>query len=167
MEDLLIFGLGICLLAIEVFVTPGFGVMGFSGIVLIFFSFISAMVEHMPGQWRPIELSPEALAIPFLKVTLSFAGAVILVGIAGRFVPQTRMFRSLTLGSVAPENPGDSSLIGLEGTALCDLRPSGAARFGGRKRDVVTRGDYIPGNSAVRIVEVHGNRLVVEEIKPG
>jgi hypothetical protein len=28
--------------------------------------------------------------------------------------------------------------------------------------DVVTRGDYIPSQSPVRITEVHGNRIVVE-----
>jgi membrane-bound serine protease (ClpP class) len=164
MEDVLLFTLGVILLAIEVFVTPGFGVMGFSGLLLIFVSFISAMSERMPGSWRPVDFSMETLSIPFLKVMLSFLGSIALVAIAGKFLPETRMFQSLTLGSVAPKADEDMTLIGLEGIAHSDLRPGGTAYFGGRRIDVVTLGDYIPHESPVRIVEVHGNRIVVEAI---
>ncbi len=167
MEDVLLFGLGVTLLAIEVFITPGFGVMGFSGLLLIFVSFISAMSERMPGEWRPVDFSPETLSIPFLKVVLSFVGAIVLVGIVGRFFPQTRMFQSLTLSTVVPDPEEDVSLLGLEGVAHSDLRPSGTAYFDGRKLDVVTHGDYISHQSPVRIVEVHGNRIVVEELSNG
>ncbi len=167
MEDVLLFILGITLLAIEIFITPGFGVLGFSGLLLIFISFISAMSERMPGKWRPISFEPETFSLPLLKVMLSFIGAVVLVAIAGRFVPQTRMFHSLTLDTVVPEAEEESDLLGMEGVAHSDLRPSGTAYFGDRKIDVVTHGDYIPRQSAVRIVEVHGNRIVVENISRG
>jgi membrane-bound serine protease (ClpP class) len=167
MEDVLLFSLGVVLLAIEVFITPGFGVMGFSGLLLIFVSFISAMSERMPGKWRPIDFSPETFSIPFLTVTLSFVGAIALVGIAGKLLPQTRMFQSLTLGSVVPDAEEDETLLGLEGIAHSDLRPGGTAYFGERKIDVVTLGDYIPRQAPIRIVEVHGNRIVVEDISHG
>lgn len=167
MEDVLIFVLGVILLAIEVFITPGFGLMGTSGILLILVSFISAMSERMPGKWRPVDFSPETLSMPLLKVLLSFVGAVVLVAIVGKFVPQTRIFQSLTLASVAPNAEEDGNLIGLEGIAHSDLRPSGTAYFGDRKIDVVTYGDYIARQSSVRIVEVHGNRIVVEDISRG
>jgi membrane-bound serine protease (ClpP class) len=51
--------------------------------------------------------------------------------------------------------------------AHSDLRPGGTAYFGDRKIDVVTYGDYIPQQSPVRIVEVHGNRIVVDKITHG
>jgi membrane-bound serine protease (ClpP class) len=164
LEDVAIFILGIILLAIEVFITPGFGVMGFSGLLLIFVSFISAMSERMPGKWRPIDFSPETFSVPFLKVMLSFLGAFVLVLIAGKFLPKTKVFRGLTLGEKVPALAEDASLLGLEGVALSDLRPGGTAHFNGRKIDVVTRGDYIPSQSSIRIAEVHGNRIVVEDI---
>uniref|UniRef100_UPI0035680C29 NfeD family protein n=1 Tax=Pontiella sp. TaxID=2837462 RepID=UPI0035680C29 len=115
MEDVAIFILGVILLAIEVFITPGFGVMGFSGLLLIFVSFISAMSERMPGKWRPVDFSPETFSVPFLKVMLSFLGAFALVLIAGKFLPKTKAFRSLTLGEVIPALAEDQSLLGLEG----------------------------------------------------
>ncbi len=165
-EDVLLFVAGLALLAVEVFITPGFGVMGFSGLLLIFISFISAMSEHMPGKWRPISFSPETFAMPLLKTTLAFAGSIILVMIAGKFLPQTRLFSMLTLAEVSPVLEEEESLVGMEGIAHSDLRPSGTAYFDGRKLDVVTYGDYIARQTPVRIVEVHGNRIVVEDISP-
>jgi membrane-bound serine protease (ClpP class) len=164
MEDVLLFVLGVALLAVEVFITPGFGVMGISGLLLIFISFISAMSERMPGKWRPISFEPETFSLPLLKVMLSFLGAVVLVAVAGRFLPKTRMFQSLTLDSVSPDLADEVALVGQEGITHSDLRPSGTAYFNGQKIDVVTYGNYIANQTPVRVVEVHGNRIVVEEI---
>ncbi|VGO18768.1 NfeD family protein [Pontiella sulfatireligans] len=167
MEDVLLFFLGIILLAVEIFITPGFGFMGFSGLLLIFISFISAMSEHMPGKWQPISFEPETFTLPFLKVVLSFIGSIALVAIVGKFVPQTRMFQSLTLDSVSPDIEDHEELVGQEGVARSDLRPGGTAYFNDRKIDVVTYGDYIPRQTPIRIVEVHGNRIIVEDISLG
>lgn len=167
MEDVLIFILGVTLLAIEIFVTPGFGVMGISGVLLIFISFISAMSERLPGSWRPIEFSIETFSLPLMKVTLSFVGSVALVAVAGRFLPQTKMFKSLTLNEVIPDAEEEGDLLGMEGFAHSDLRPGGTAYFGERKIDVVSSGEYISRQSPVRIVAVHGNRIVVEDISHG
>ncbi|RKX42791.1 MAG: serine protease [Verrucomicrobia bacterium] len=167
MEDILLFIIGIAFLAIEIFVTPGFGLMGISGLLLIFFSLINAMVEHVPGKWRPISFSPETFSVPLLKVTLSFCGALALVFAAGKFLPKTKIFQSLTLDSVLPDPAEDGDLLGLEGLAHSDLRPGGTAYFNDRKIDVVTYGDYIRRETPIRVVEVHGNRIVVEDISRG
>jgi membrane-bound serine protease (ClpP class) len=47
------------------------------------------------------------------------------------------------------------------GEAITDLRPSGRARFGRRRFDVVTEGSYLAKGQAVRVLEIHGNRIVV------
>ncbi len=167
MEDILLFALGVALLAVEIFITPGFGVMGISGLVLIFFSLVNAMVEHVPGKLRPTSFSPEAFSVPFMTVTLSFIGAAALVLVAGKFLPKTRVFNSLTLDTVLSDPEEEKELLGIEGVAHSDLRPGGTAYFDGRKIDVVTLGNYIRRESPIRIVEIHGNRIVVEEISRG
>jgi membrane-bound serine protease (ClpP class) len=164
MEDLLIFAAGVTLLAIEIFITPGFGIMGISGLLLIFISFISAMSERIPGSWQPISFEMETFSIPMLKVMLAFIGSFALVAVAGKFLPKTRAFQSIALDTVVPDADEEKELLGLEGITHSDLRPSGTAYFGERKIDVVTLGDYIPQRSRVRIVEVHGNRIVVEAV---
>lgn len=167
MEDILVFIVGVVFLAIEIFVTPGFGVMGISGMILIFFSLMNAMIEHVPGKWRPVSFSMETFSGPLLKVTLSFLGALVLVCFAGKFLPKTKLFQSLTLDTVLAEAEENPELIGLEGIAHSDLRPGGTAYFGEQKMDVVTYGDYIRRSTPVRIVEAHGHRVVVEDISRG
>lgn len=167
MEDILLFVMGLALLAVEIFITPGFGLMGISGLLLIFFSLVNAMVEHLPGTVRPTSFTPEHFSGPFLTVTLSFIGAAAMVVIAGKFLPKTRAFNNLTLASVIEEPEQETDLLGAEGVAHSDLRPGGTAYFDGRKIDVVTLGDYIRRETPVRIAEVHGNRIVVEDISRG
>ena len=166
MEDFLLFMLGIALLAIEVFVTPGFGLLGTSGLVLIMISLISAMSEHVPGKWKPVSYSIETFALPLLNLTLALIGSILLVLLAGKYLPKTRLFHRIALAETSPTPASSDNLIGMEGIAHSDLHPGGTAYFGDRKMDVVTRGDYIPRQTIVRITEVHGNRIVVETSNP-
>jgi len=164
MEDVLIFLLGVILLLIEIFVIPGFGITGITGILLIFVSLVNAMSERMPGEWRPISFSPETFAKPLMTVTIAFVGAFVLAAVAGKFLPKTQAFKSISLAATSPDPKDSSELLGLEGVARSDLRPGGTALFGERRMDVVTYGNYISQGAAIRIVETHGNRIVVEEI---
>lgn len=163
-EDLVLFILGVGLLAVELFITPGFGIMGFSGLLLMLVSFVSAMSERMPGSWRPVDFSPETFSVPLLKVMIAFIGTFFIAVLAGKLLPETKALRSLTLQDVVPDPEEDSTLLGLQGTAHSDLRPGGTAYIDGRKIDVVTRGDFIPRQTGIQVVEVHGNRIVVERI---
>ncbi|MDP6380168.1 MAG: NfeD family protein, partial [Phycisphaerae bacterium] len=54
--------------------------------------------------------------------------------------------------------------VGEEGTASSTLRPAGKAKFGERLIDVVTEGDFIDAGARVRIIEVHGNRIIVKPV---
>jgi membrane-bound serine protease (ClpP class) len=167
MEDLLLFFAGVILLAVEIFAIPGFGITGIGGLLLIALSLVNAMVEHLPGKLQPVSFSPETFSAPLIKVTLAFVGSLALVFIAGKFLPKSKAFGHLMLNHVLPDPGGEQDLLGAEGTAHSDLRPGGTAYFGGRKIDVVTQGDYIPRETSIRIVEVHGNRIVVEDLSRG
>jgi len=58
-----------------------------------------------------------------------------------------------------------SSLIGMEGEASSQLRPAGTALFGDTPRDVVTRGIMVAKGTRIRVVDVSGNRIVVEPVE--
>jgi len=163
MEDIILFLIGVTLLLIEIFVIPGFGITGITGMLLILISLVSAMSERIPGQWRPISFSTETFSRPLLNIAIAFVGAFILVAAAGKFLPRTRLFRSLILETTVPEPRTSHELLGLEGVAQSDLRPVGTALFGDRRMDVISCGNYISKGTRIRIVEAHGNRIVVEE----
>ena len=163
-ENLILFTLGVLLLVVEVFVIPGFGLAGISGLVLIVLSLINMMVEHIPGTMKPISWSMETFYTPLLTVTFSFIGAGGLVLLAARFLPQTRLFKQLTLDSVVGKPSSNLDLIGEVGVAHTDLRPSGSVYLNGKKYSVITQGEYLNRDQSIRVISVHGNRVVVESL---
>jgi len=58
--------------------------------------------------------------------------------------------------------PPQERLLGAVGTATSPLRPAGIATFDGEPRQVVTTGTLLPPGTRVRVVDVAGNRIVVE-----
>ncbi len=58
----------------------------------------------------------------------------------------------------------DKSLLGSEGVANSPLRPAGIAAFGEQVLQVVSRGVMIEAGASIKVIEVTGNRIVVEEM---
>ena len=63
--------------------------------------------------------------------------------------------------TTAPSRP---ALVGRDGTAITDLRPSGTARIGEERVDVITEGEYVPQGSRVEVVRSEGYRHVVRKV---
>ncbi|MEX0887475.1 MAG: NfeD family protein [Phycisphaeraceae bacterium] len=94
-------------------------------------------------------------------------------GIAGSG-PAPAMAGGATATAPAPPAPpaapvsGDEALgdgrvqIGRDGVVTTGLRPAGRAEFDGEVVDVVSTGQWIDRGQRVRVIEVHGNRIVVE-----
>ncbi|TAN36412.1 MAG: nodulation protein NfeD [Verrucomicrobia bacterium] len=165
-EDMLLFLVGVGLVIAEIFFFPGLGLLAVFGAVLMFWALLSAMLEHLPGSpWYPTwpEMQPPIFKLG-LALILAGAGALVL----GRYLPATPLFRRLVLetrqAGYQASAEDTSALLGLTGTALTMLRPAGSAQFGERRLDVVTRGDFLPAGTPLRIVEAQGNHLVVEKV---
>ena len=79
------------------------------------------------------------------------------------FQPPVEMAHGYT--AAAPAAPAVAA--GEVGVATSDLRPSGLALFGDRRVDVVSQGDFIAAGTRVRVIEVSGNRVMVESVERG
>ena len=173
--EVVLFVLGLGCLGLEIFVIPGFGVFGVSGILLVIASLV--MAGH---SWTfDLATNIEELTWQTGQVMLSL-GIVLGLGIAiARFLPSVPGFDSMVLGppgsgmneprlrlpeSIPEREFGDSVTIGDLGTAVTMLRPSGKARFSDRVVDVISEGPFILGNARLEIVAVTGNRIVVREV---
>ena len=158
-EEILLLGLGLLALAVEVFVIPGFGIAGIVGIVAIVGSMVLAMIGAAPTS------GDIAQALAVLGASLFITAAVVYTWV--RHLPNSGRFRGLLLqgavhrseGFVSAPSRGD--LLGVDGVAVTDLRPSGTARVGDERLDVVTEGGFIPAGTKVRIVQSDGYRHVV------
>ena len=169
MEDLALFAAGVALVLVEIFLIPGFGVVGIVGLALVILSLVGAMTRTVPGgpwlpDWGDVQL-------PIFKTALALVGTGAGALLLGRFLPRSRLFGRLALSAAtaAAEGyvaaPDSSPLVGKTGVALTPLRPAGAARIDGRHVDVVTSGEFIDANAPVTVVEAHGNRLVVQKAR--
>jgi len=161
--ELLLFAAGIILLTLEIFVIPGFGIAGVSGITVIIISLYLSLVGSLPN---PQE---------FLKALYTFGWSILITIAAGYFLiralPRTPLFTKITLETVESSQEGFKSaeifsvLVGKVGIALNDLHPVGKAEINGQRVDVVTEGEYIEKNTPVIVAEVDGSRIVVREHK--
>ena len=157
----LLFMLGIALIALEVFVIPGFGIAGILGITMmlgsVFFVFDGAYNLRTAVLW--------------LSISVILTSALVIL--AAFLLPETPLFQRFALSTVMDAGMGYHSsspedfqaYLGQSGTALTPLRPSGTARIGDKRVDVVTVGDFIPPNSSVRVVEVEGSKVFVEAVE--
>jgi len=53
--------------------------------------------------------------------------------------------------------------IGMEGTAITDLRPAGTATINGKRVDVVSRGEYLDKDSEIVVSTITGNQIIVRK----
>jgi membrane-bound serine protease (ClpP class) len=164
-EEVAVFAIGLVLLLLEIFVIPGFGIAGISGIALIVTSLLLAMVEHWPGMMWP---SWNQWEVAVVRLGIGLIGAVVVGAILARWLPETLLFQRFELSKTLSAAEGYTSsrgeaksLLGAEGIAETVLRPAGKGRFGEKLVDVVTEGDFIPKNERIKIVAVEGSRVVV------
>ncbi len=168
MEDLLIFAVGIVLILVEIFLIPGFGFAGIFGIALVLVSLVGAMVRIVPGSGFGLPAWAD-LQLPIFKTGIALVGIGAGALILGRFLPRSRLFGRLALSTATAAaegytaSPDTTGRIGQVGVTLNPLHPAGAARFGDERLDVVTSGEFIDAGTPVRIVEAHGNRIVVQK----
>lgn len=171
--EIAILVLGILLLLVEIFVIPGFGVAGFLGITCIFIGLLGMFVRTDPGEipwpkdpvaWDEMSRGLTGVAVGFVLFLMS---AVFLTRFLDR-IPFLRSFvlagsvgRPDTAAGVAASNSQRAFDVGQVGVAITLLRPAGKARFDGRIADVVTDGEYVNKDIPVKILEIHGNRIVV------
>jgi membrane-bound serine protease (ClpP class) len=148
---LLILGAGLVLLEV---LFPSFGLLGLAAVAAAGFAVVSAFQESEGGGWLILGLGLVLLPL------------AVRTGLG--LLPRTPMGRRLMLAPPAqrPDARAAEELAGSEGVALTDLRPAGAALLRGERRDVVTRGGFVEEGRPVRVVEVEGPRIVVEECLP-
>jgi membrane-bound serine protease (ClpP class) len=161
-EEVILLGGGIVLIAVEMFVLPGFGIAGIAGVLAILAAFYLSMV------------TPMATGADYAQAFGVLSLSLIVVIVAGwallRHLGRSRGMASsgLMLGDATSRETGYLSsavrteLIGAVGVALTDLRPAGAGRFGSERIDIVSDANWIPAGTPIRIVRSDGYRHVVE-----
>ena len=170
--EILLFVVGLILIGIEIFVLPGFGVCGISGIVCVVVALSFSMVDNIElYRWdgslnlRPL-LKPVGIVV--FSATAAIFGSVWLV----RKLYATRSFDNIALRQEMKAEEGFvgvvsgmENLVGEEVTVFTDLRPSGKVKASDGKVYEATLkfGGFASKGETLRVTSAEQGRLYCDK----
>jgi membrane-bound serine protease (ClpP class) len=164
-EELILLSIGLVLLAVEIFVVPGFGVFGVLGIGGVLGAIYLSMIGSM------------STLVDYTNAAMVLSASMLIVLVSGwailRSLPKNmRLYRSgILLGEVTGRETGYLSsavrgeLVGRRGVAITDLRPAGVGRFEEERIDIVAEEGWLTAGTPIQIVRAEGYRHVVRAVE--
>ena len=166
--EIVLFVVGLILIGMEIFVIPGFGVCGISGIVCVVIALAFSMVDNIElYRWDgSLNLRPliKPVGIVVFSATAAIFGSVWLV----RKLYATRSFDNIALRQEMKAEEGFvgvvsgmESLIGEEVTVFTDMRPSGKVQTSDGKIYEATLkfGGFASKGDRLRVLSAEQGRL--------
>lgn len=170
---------GFLLLMVEIFVIPGFGIAGFAGIICIVTGLLAMWVKNAPDEipWPKGELAWSVFTDGLFGMAMGFLMFVVIAAVLAKYMDRMPLLNRFVLKSAVtgkqtavsqtfePAKEQTVLNVGQRGEVVSALRPAGKAQFGSSIVDVVADGAFVEKGSRVKILEVHGNHVVVTEVK--
>jgi len=178
--EVILFAIGVAFVMLELLVIPGIGVAGIGGGLLILFSLVMASRRVMvPESSRDLTSLLSDVGI----VLAAFIGFAIGLAFLAKYLGELPIISRLALAPISHDDASPvASLasgsvaggsmaggppqiaIGDRGVSLGPLRPSGKMMIGDDILEVVSEGDYVPDGATIRVIAIHGHRLVVRKV---
>lgn len=171
--EIMLFVVGLLCVALELFVFPGFGVFGMSGVLLVLVSVVMASHTFV---WPSSDSEFRELAGTLVEIATALTAVAVGVALVGRYFKSIPLLNRMVLKPEPIDAPGGAAaltmaetyarsyLIGETGRTVTVLRPAGKARFGSELLDVIAVGDYIEPDRLVAVVDVQGSRILVKRV---
>lgn len=160
--EILAFLLGLLLLLVEIFVIPGFGIAGISGIVLIVGGLTLSLLGNRDFDFQHVSAADSGRAALTVLVGLGIGFALILwlshkIGSKG---PLRRVALNADLGE-AISSPTHQELIGKEGIAQTVLRPSGKVQIEGQIYDGISESGFVEKGEPIVVIKSENAQVYV------
>ncbi|MEM6641390.1 MAG: NfeD family protein [Bacteroidota bacterium] len=167
--EIVLFLAGVVLIAIEVFVIPGFGIAGVLGLVCTLGSLVLVMLNN---DFLDFSFVPtEEIFVSTAVVLAGLLGAIVLMFFGGARLLNSNVFKRVALQETQDTSEGytstfykEKSLIGRQGLTYTRLRPSGRVEIDDEIYDAYTRGNFIDEGVKVEVISDQGTSLKVKEI---
>jgi membrane-bound serine protease (ClpP class) len=176
LEWVVVFILGLALVAIELFVYPGTVAIGMAGAVLMLVAIVMAMVDIYPKPgpgFLPALPSLDKFELPLRHLLIATVGGGFGIWLASRILPKTPLYRAVVSQSAsgvkteAVFEEQRKARHGQTGVTVSALRPGGKAQFGEDILDVISQGEMVPKGTPVRIIGYSGTEALVEVVRQG
>ncbi len=164
--EIIAFMIGVIFIILEIFVIPGFGIFGISGLILTLGSLILVMLNNDVFDFTFV--SADEVFIAITTALAGVFGAILILFFGGVRMTQTKLFSRIALLAVQKSDEGYTSsyltkdMIGKEGTAYTVLRPSGKIIIEGDLYDAFTRGGFIKKGTEIVVISDEGTSLKVK-----
>ena len=171
-ESIVIFVLGVLLVLVELIFFPGMLLFAVPGILMMFGSLLWAMVDYWPKGTG--ELTVDMFAEPMIDLIFGLGIAVFGIILLSRVLKGSPIESALVLSGTA--GGGGSSeetriarehnlpRIGLTGTALTQMMPSGRVELGGKRYEARCAIGTIDRGAKIRVARYEDFDVLVEEV---
>ena len=167
--EILLFLLGLVLIALEIFVVPGFGITGILGITFMVLGLTLSLIS--PAAPGFLNYNFTSLVRAFSIVIISTALSIIFsIWLTKRLFISGR-FGYLGLQKTHPKEDGFTSasaeyskMVGKTGVAHTKLRPAGKVVVENDVFDAVAEIGFIDKNKNVKVVGYQSSQLIVKQI---
>ncbi len=169
--EIIVFVLGVILLAVEIFAIPGFGVTGILGITLMVMGLTLAMIDNTYFEFSKSATSKLAEAF-FIVVIAFFVSITGSIYITRKLFTGKTFFGDLALVATQQKKEGFTSadatytdINGKTGIANTMLRPAGKVMIDGSLYDAIALTGYIDKGEEIEVVKYETAQLFVRKIK--
>ncbi|NCC72421.1 MAG: nodulation protein NfeD [Sphingobacteriia bacterium] len=166
--EIIMFIAGVILIAVELFVLPGFGVAGISGIVLVVAGLAFGMVDIQNFETDSFPFR-ELLTSLFIVIIAAFVSLTLSFWISKKLFTTTT-FGELALRKTQERDQGYTSasddymkMIGKEGIAKTVLRPAGKILIDDETYDATAESGFIEKGEPVKVVKYINAQLFVRK----
>ena len=167
--EILLFLIGLVLIALELFVIPGFGIAGISGIVFVVVGLTLSLLNNVDFNFELVK--PTAITNALATVVGGvFVGFGLVLYLSSK-IGSKGVFRHLALKTSLDNKAGyigvdmaATEIVGETGIATTVLRPSGKIKVAGVFYDAVSLDGFIEKGDEVRIVRYETGQVFVEKL---
>ena len=166
--EIILFVVGLILIGLEIFVVPGFGITGISGIFLVVSGLILSLLNNVNFDFKPIHPADSSKAILTVigGLTLGFGLIIYLSNKIG----SKGLFKKLALETTLENKEGyigvpteGVNIVGKKGIAYTVLRPSGKVKVDEKVYDAVSvNGVFIEKGTQIIVVRYETGQVYVE-----
>jgi membrane-bound serine protease (ClpP class) len=168
--EILIFGIGLLLIALEVFVIPGFGLAGISGIILVIFGLTFSMLENDGLDFSFVGYGAvlRSMALVVIALFLAIVGSIAL---GARWLNKGGLLSKAVLSAEQKRDEGFvgggqglHELIGQQGIVETVLRPSGKVLINGEVYDATSERSFLEKGEKIIVHKVEASQLFVRKV---
>lgn len=167
--EIIVFLIGLVLVALELFVIPGFGIAGISGITFIIAGLTLSLLNNVDLNFEAVKAG--AIGEALLTVIGGTTMAFVLILYLSSKIGSNGMFRKMALTTTLNNEDGyvgvsmeNTLIVGKSGVASTVLRPSGKIRIDDIVYDAVSIEGFIEKGASIKVIRFETGQLYVERI---